>query len=429
MVKLKVKNFGPIKEGYVENDGYISIPDVTLFIGDQGTGKSSIAKILSTCSWIEKAMLKDNNIYGLEFTGIKEYRNTEHNGENYDLKYRLEYQNIQNYFSKDTFVEYIGNYFKITFSEGKTSFYSLHSEKEEVSYILPQIMYIPAERNFISVVEGAKSVKNLPSPLYTFLDEYEDAVSALGGQKQKLPLSGFEYQFDSSIKEGVILGTESNYKIKLSEASSGLQSATPLFLVTDYLSKLVTGRYNTLSKKRSSLIDDMSKDEMINLVREAGGEDWEEKIELQNIEDRFKNKRFLNIVEEMEQNLYPKSQQSILYDLIRCVNSSPGNGLVLTTHSPYVINYLSLSIKAHTIKTKIKSSSNNKILSDLNVIVPQESIISGDRVAIYELGQDGKITKLPTWGDGIPSDENSLNESLRITNDLFNDLLELEEEI
>jgi len=269
----------------------------------------------------------------------------------------------------------------------------------------------------------------LPSPLYTFLDEYEDAVSALGGQKQKLPLSSFEYQFDNSIKEDVILGTDSNYKIKLSEASSGLQSATPLFLFIDYLSKLITGKYNTLSKKRLSLTDDMSKDEMINLVREAGADDWQEKMEIQNIEDRFKNKRFLNIVEEMEQNLYPKSQQSILYDLIRCVNSTKGNSLILTTHSPYVIIYLSLAIKAYAIKTKIKPDSNNKILSDLNIIVPQESTISGDRVVIYELGQDGRITKLPTWGDGIPSDANSLNESLRTTNDLFNDLLELEKEV
>jgi predicted ATPase len=396
MVKLKVKNFGPIKEGYRENDGYMIIPDITLFIGDQGTGKSSIAKILSTCSWIEKTILKDSNVYRQESDGIKEFKYTDAPVSAYYLKHSLEYQNIQNYFSEDTFIEYIGDYYKIIYSGGETSFYSLHCEKEEVSYILPQIMYVPAERNFISVVEGAKSVKNLPSPLYTFLDEYEDAVSALGGQKQKLPLSSFEYQFDNSIKEGVILGTDSNYKIKLSEASSGLQSATPLFLVTDYLSKLITGKYNTLSKKRLSLTDDMSKDEMINLVREAKADDWQEKMEIQNIEDRFKNKRFLNIVEEMEQNLYPKSQQGILYDLIRCVNSTEGNSLILTTHSPYVINYLSLAIKAYAIKTKIKPNSNNKILSDLNIIVPQESTISGDRVVIYELGQDGRITKLPT---------------------------------
>ncbi len=428
MVKLKINNFGPVKEGYIENDGYLTIPDITLFIGDQGTGKSSIAKVLSTCSWIEKSLLKDDEIYNLEFKGMKEFNTGEIGINNYDLKYRLEYQNIQNYFSQDTFIEYVGDYYIIKYAKGETSFCSLHSQKD-ISYILPQIMYVPAERNFISVVEGANNVKNLPSPLYTFLDEYEAAISSLGNKKQKLPLGNFEYQYDKAIKEGMIIGPEDNYKIKLSEASSGLQSATPLFLVTDYLSKSISGKYDTLSKKRLSLIDEMSKDHMIDLVRESGKDDWEEKAEIENIEDRFRNKRFLNIVEEIEQNLYPKSQQMILYDLIRCVNSSPGNKLILTTHSPYVINYLSLAIKAHAIKMKIKPDTNRKVTSDLHAIVPQESTISGDKVAVYELGQAGKITKLPAWGDDIPSDENSLNESLRMTNDLFNDLLELEEEI
>lgn len=426
MVKLKIKNFGPIKEGYSEDDGYLVISDVTLFVGDQGTGKSSIAKILSTCSWIEKALLKDANIYSLEFDETDKFTNAELTGESYDLKYRLEYQNIHSYFKDDTYIQYIGDYYVITYAEKETTFQSLHIKQNNPEFILPQIMYIPAERNFISVVEGAKNVKNLPSPLYTFLDEYEDSISALAGHKQKLPLDNFEYQYDNTIKEGVISNTENDYRIKLSEASSGLQSATPLFLVTDYLSKLVTGGYETLSKKRLSLDDNKSKDEMIQLVVEAG--DYIEKeAELTNIHNRFRNRKFLNIVEEMEQNLYPKSQQAILYDLIRCVNSNSGNRLVLTTHSPYVINYLSLAIKAYTIKNKIKDADDNTLSVALNAIVPQESIISGDRVVIYELERNGKINKLPTWGEGIPSDENFLNESLRDTNDLFNDLLELEE--
>lgn len=427
MIKLKVKHFGPIKEGYINNDGYLSIPDVTLFIGDQGSGKSSIAKILSTCSWIEKALLKDHLIYDAETKGTHIFRSPIHSAENYNLRYRLEYQNIHHYFSKNSFIEYIGDYYKIKYANGETSFESLHAGRER-PYIQPQIIYIPAERNFISVVEGAKSVKNLPSPLYTFLDEYEDAISALSGQKIKLPLGNFEYQYDHSERQGIILGIGDNYRIKLSEASSGLQSATPLFLVTDYLSNLIKGKYETLSKKRLSLADEMSKGEMTSIARDNGTNDRERVNELMIINDRFSNKRFMNIVEEMEQNLYPKSQRNILNDLIRCVNSTPGNSLVLTTHSPYIINYLSLAIKASSIKEKVGEEKNN-ILPQLNKIVPQESTISGDRVAIYELDQNGTIRRLATFGNGVPSDVNILNESLKRTNDLYNHLLELEDEL
>ena len=54
MSQIKVKNFGPIKSGFAENYGFIDIRKITVFIGNQGTGKSSIAKLISTLSWLEK---------------------------------------------------------------------------------------------------------------------------------------------------------------------------------------------------------------------------------------------------------------------------------------------------------------------------------------------------------------------------------------
>ena len=52
MVKLRIKNFGPIKEIY--KDEYLIINKVSVFIGEQGSGKSTIAKLFSTLSWLEK---------------------------------------------------------------------------------------------------------------------------------------------------------------------------------------------------------------------------------------------------------------------------------------------------------------------------------------------------------------------------------------
>jgi predicted ATPase len=40
MSKIKIKNFGPIKEGYLENDGWLEVKKATMFIGNQGSGKS-----------------------------------------------------------------------------------------------------------------------------------------------------------------------------------------------------------------------------------------------------------------------------------------------------------------------------------------------------------------------------------------------------
>ena len=48
MSKIRIKNFGPVKEGYLEEDGWMDIKKVTVFIGNQGSGKSTVAKLIST---------------------------------------------------------------------------------------------------------------------------------------------------------------------------------------------------------------------------------------------------------------------------------------------------------------------------------------------------------------------------------------------
>lgn len=48
--RLIVKSFGPVK------DLDIIFKKVTLFIGDQGTGKSCVAKLFSTFKWLEKVL-------------------------------------------------------------------------------------------------------------------------------------------------------------------------------------------------------------------------------------------------------------------------------------------------------------------------------------------------------------------------------------
>ena len=47
MVKLKIQNFGPIKSGFSQNNGFMEIMPVTVVIGNQATGKSTVAKLYS----------------------------------------------------------------------------------------------------------------------------------------------------------------------------------------------------------------------------------------------------------------------------------------------------------------------------------------------------------------------------------------------
>ena len=63
----------------------------------------------------------------------------------------------------------------------------------------------------------------------------------------------------------------------------------------------------------------------------------------------------------------------------------------------------------------------------INKIIPESAWVDGGVCTVYQL-KDGEITLLPTYGRGLPSDNNMLNSMLGITNDMFDQLLDLEEE-
>jgi hypothetical protein len=98
----------------------------------------------------------------------------------------------------------------------------------------------------------------------------------------------------------------------------------------------------------------------------------------------------------------------------------------MTTHSPYLINYLTLAVKADFLKPKISAQ---RALDELHLIVPLSSTISGDDLVIYELNElDGTIAALENY-KGVPTDENKLNEELGESNELYARLLELQQGI
>ena len=61
MSRIKIKNFGPLKETASVTDGWIDIKKVTVFTGNQGSGKSTVAKLVSTFTWMEKVLTRGDS--------------------------------------------------------------------------------------------------------------------------------------------------------------------------------------------------------------------------------------------------------------------------------------------------------------------------------------------------------------------------------
>ena len=415
MCQIKIKNFGPIKAGYPENAGWLDIAKVTVFIGNQGSGKSSVAKLISTMLWLEKALYQ-GKLTEKEATNYNRFVTT-----------YCAYHNLRNYFDKEgnTEIAYKGVAYNITYSNRKLSIEAIGTE----GYLVPKIMYVPAERNFLSAVKfrNLEKLKELPLSLFTFLAELERSQNDLSDNRIALPIGNAHFEFDKLNETANIVGD--GYKLMLSEASSGFQSFVPLFLVSQNLSE-------SINKERDATKSELSSEEQKRIEAETAKILSDTKLSfevkaaaLRLLSSKFKNQRFINIVEEIEQNLFPISQKEMLFNLLQYANDHDGNGLILTTHSPYIISYLSIAIQGGHLKEKIETAKGSSLLlKRLDTVVPTKSVVSASDVVIYQLDDKGNIQKLSDY-EGIPSDSNHLNASLAESSTLFDNLLEIEEDL
>lgn len=391
---IRIRHFGPIVES-----GELDIKAVMVFCGQQGSGKSTIAKLISTCSWIEKALAR------------KEITHKDLTGKSFRERF-CGYHYLSNFFKEGkTYIHYQGERLELTYSND--SLYLI--EKEDSYYHMPQIMYVPAERNFMVAVEQAEKIRNLPPSLVTMQQVFKKALNA---GDYKIPIDGFSVHYDKLNKITWLHGKD--YRLRLHEAASGLQSVIPLVVVSLYLLLMV--------EKGES--HEMSAEELDKLQREVNGilEDKNltealRRILIERINKRYKNECFLNIVEEPEQNLFPLSQRDVLHKLLTVFNANDLNGLIITTHSPYIIDELSLAVKAGAV---LKKGAGQNIDEAIERVLPITSCLDADQLAVYEIKDDGCVVELPNY-DGLPSDDNFLNASLMESNERFNQLLEIED--
>ena len=178
---------------------------------------------------------------------------------------------------------------------------------------------------------------------------------------------------------------------------------------------------NNLSEKEQKALQR----EVESIMNDSQLSEDVKKASLRSLSLRYRYSRFVNVVEEMELNLFPDSQKNVLYELMATTNALPDNRLMLTTHSPYIINYLTLAVKATQLAAKAKG--HDELEAELYRIVPKGSLIQAKDLAIYEL-ENGTANELGNY-EGLPSDDNFLNKKLNDTNMLFDALLDIEEEL
>jgi hypothetical protein len=145
---------------------------------------------------------------------------------------------LESYFKRETVIRFYGLHYNFFYENEK---FHVEAKGLPESYKVAKVMYVPAERNFLSTADDTDGLKSLPESLETLLEEFDKAKEAFK-TGYRLPFNDTDFEYDALNKISWIKG--SDYKIRLSAASSGYQSVLPLSLITRFLSDLVLDNAN-----------------------------------------------------------------------------------------------------------------------------------------------------------------------------------------
>ncbi|MCR4920286.1 MAG: AAA family ATPase [Bacteroidaceae bacterium] len=342
MSRIIIKNVGPIKN--VD----INLKKVNVFIGPQGSGKSTIAKIVSFCTWLEKVneVTKRAAVDGL-------------------IKRLCTFHHMEEYFSDKSVILYLGDnvVFAYNWDENKAipkresfgeSNVSHFNEKELVltaigKVLNPKVVYIPAERNFVSAVPTLKDYSDKNDNLQSFVNDWFEAKRHYT-KESPMPVTnlGLDYYYNK--------GTDRDYlkmaggrEIPLTSASSGFQSVVPLAVLVKWLSCGIYEENKPFSPAENERVR--------NILAHLSGSTNEMEAELVERLRGFIQGRVYShtqfIIEEPEQNVFPQTQMDLLYYLISEINHGRDHRLVMTTHSPYLLYALNNCMLAYLVKDKV----------------------------------------------------------------------------
>lgn len=350
MCKLVVKNFGPIKSCNID------ISNLTVLVGNQGTGKSTIAKLYSSLVWLEKAYRLNKYDHAKKITKT-------------NFSNLLDFQQISSYLTDKTIIKFDGNFCKIEYDDSTPN---VVIKDSAASYVLPKIQYIPAERNLLGVADKYGQMKYLSDLLQNFMEMFDVAIQSEYVQKQKLPVNGLRVKYDKRAHK--VLVYNDDYAIPIGMAASGLQSLIPFVAVIHYFTERL---FNNNKYWKSDSLE--NKKLLDNLLQSTLGyipDNLEKDKKLREIHRSIFNSCFIAILEEPEQNLFPNSQKSVMEFLLKKLNACNDNKIIITTHSPYVLETINNSIYAGLLSEKgVK-------VDDLVAIDEQ---ISYDKVSAYKI--------------------------------------------
>jgi AAA15 family ATPase/GTPase len=380
---IQIKNLGPIKDIHIED-----IKPFTVLIGESGSGKSTLMKAIALFRWIYKmhnirSYLKHSQISKSPFR--------------FRMETYLKNCGFEQFIKNDTQIIYTtkfpsGKTYQIAYINNKLVGTANNELINEEDLYFNKISFISETRNIIPLWSDKGASLTGGYLGFYFHEVYKDFDLASEILKE-VDLNFLHLKFavkkTSSGKKYVIKSSNgNNFEIDYKNSSSGTQTAVPISLIAQYFST----RFNFEDAFNRSVLNYLSNTD--NLT------DFKAIKNLSEI-----NKKVFIHIEEPELSLFPDAQCQLMSDLIsKCFISNKNSiELFLSTHSPYIINYLNLLIKAYD---------KDKLIDGAN--------INYDNLAVYQI-HEGKIDNLMAQNERLVN-TNPLSDTINHIYDQYSSL-------
>lgn len=394
-----IRNIGPIKSVDID------LNRITVLIGPQSSGKSTVAKIISYCSWFEKQTILATKIPNDFFSELLSFHNFD-----------------KEYFSMESLIDYESDWCHIHFEgDGNKGVKVKVFISSQNIFHNKKIQYIPAERSLVTI-SGIGRYNEARNNVWGYLNDWIEAKNNHPGKPQSVPIHSLgiaSYLYDKDLDSDYVILPDKK-RITLQHSSSGLVSALPLLLVFDYSVNVIYTKERIQSpfeiiniKSKVDLLSKENQELFLEIMNEMKTANMEvEKLEgdmksvfskqLRDIQKRtsmaigFDTDYNMSevIIEEPELNLFPSTQQELVYYMIRSImHPQRSHQLVLTTHSPYILFAINNCVLGGLVEAQIPDNIKDSFMSRYSWVNPKEvslyEIHNGELVSIQE--EDGLL--------------------------------------